>query len=175
MQSSVANIDLSDEETVDGDVPLLKTSKGMDEPKEDAPELIVTKKRFNKPLTEEMLTGEDGLLRLYREFPKICKFHGRGSEAKDIKRLCTMYKEWAFQLHPGLAFPDFLSKCEALGSKPRVRANLDHIRSMERDRYLTQVMGVKLPSREANDLDSEDIESPNKKSKSKDSWQLHIS
>ena len=53
-----------------------------------------------------MLIGPEGLLRIYEEFPKAATFQGRGSEAKFIKRLMTLYKEWAFQLHPGVAFND---------------------------------------------------------------------
>lgn len=106
-----------------------------------------------KPLTEEMLISKDGLMRVYEEFPKNCKFHGRGSEAKDIKRMCTMYKEWAFQLHPGIAFPDFLQKCNELGSKARVRTHLEFLRDTERNRYLTEIMGVSLPSASAFDDD----------------------
>ena len=56
-----------------------------------------------------MLIGPEGLLRIYEEFPKAATFQGRGSEAKFIKRLMTLYKEWAFQLHPGVAFNDVVS------------------------------------------------------------------
>ena len=56
-----------------------------------------------------MLTGPDGIKRIYDEFPKIFSCKGRGSEAKDIKRLITMYTEWAYQLHSGIAFQDLVS------------------------------------------------------------------
>eukprot|EP01034_Spumella_vulgaris_P028672 gene28672-35571_t len=50
--------------------------------------------------------------------------------------------EWAFQLHPGIAFQDFLSKCESLGGKGKVRNTLQNLRDIERDRYVLEVLGI---------------------------------
>ena len=102
------------------------------------PEKLLKKKRIrvDKPFDENMLTSGNGLERIYQEFPNIYKCGGRGSEAKSLKKLTAMYKEWAFQLHRGLAFQDVLSKCETLGSKGQVRSHLHRLRELERDRYI---------------------------------------
>jgi len=47
-----------------------------------------------------------------------------------------MYKDWAFQLHPGMVFQDVLSKIEQLGSKERIRGYLQMQRENERNRYV---------------------------------------
>ena len=126
--------DMSGDDTED-EVTLKRTEPAKEE--EPTEELVKRKKaRLAKPFTEDMLTAVDGLQRIYQEFPKACPFRGRGSEAKDLKKLMTSYKEWAFQLHPGIAFPDFLVKCETLGSKSRPRICLQQLREIERDRYL---------------------------------------
>lgn len=130
---SQLDIDLSGTDTEDEQ----HVRKKSDIPEPVTEELVKKKRaRLAKPLTEEMLTAPDGLLRIYEEFPKACRFRGRGSEAKDLKRLTTLYKEWAFQLHPGMAYQDFLIKCETLGSRAQIRSHLEYLRDMERSRYI---------------------------------------
>lgn len=102
-----------------------------------AEELLQKKKvRYFKPFTEDILTLPDGLQRIYEEFPFPRNFRGKGYEQGDIKQLMSMYREWAFQLHPSLAFTDILNKCEALGSKGKTRITLQDLRERERDRYI---------------------------------------
>ena len=129
------NLNNSDEETEDED----QQAKAAKE-KElimEVDDLVVKKKaRHSKPFTEDILTLPDGLQRIYEEFPKACKFRGRGSEAKDIKKLMNLYREWAFQLHPGLAFTDMVSKCEVLGTKGKTRSCIQNLRDNERTRYI---------------------------------------
>ena len=101
-----------------------------------AVELLKKKrKQMVKPFNEELLTSKDGLSRIY-EFSKKMKFRGRGHEVDDVKLLMKVYREWAFQLHPGLAFTDVLARCESLGSKARVRHHMSSLRDKERERYL---------------------------------------
>lgn len=50
------------------------------------------------------------------------------------------YKEWAFQLHPGVSTADLFLKCDKLGATSRVKNYMQELRSMERDRYLVSVM-----------------------------------
>lgn len=57
-------------------------------------------------------------------------------QAADLRRLTTMYKEWAFQLFPNLAFEDLLSSTEKLGSKGKVRHVVNELREIERRRYM---------------------------------------
>lgn len=132
----------SDEDTENEDQAGANTSASATgaenkEPVIEAEELLVKKKvRHAKPFTEDLLTLPDGLQRIYEEFPVACKFRGRGSEAKDIKKLMTMYREWAFQLHPGLAPSDVIAKCETLGAKGKTRSCVQNLRDRERSRYI---------------------------------------
>ncbi len=135
--ASTENDNFNDNSSVD-------SAKGKDDKKEtdkkkkeDEVLLQTTKRpRFAKPFTEDLLTSWDGMRRIYEEFPNKCKFNARGSEAAYLSRLLGLYKEWAFQLHPGLAFNDVLRKAEALGPKGRVRLELTRLRESERDRYI---------------------------------------
>lgn len=135
----------SDEETVveDDDDRTVATAKSgkskAGEQKEPTEELLKTKRpRHNKPFTEDILMSVAGLPRIYNEFPLACSKYPitRGSEAAYLKRLITLYKEWAFQLHPGLSFEDVVLKCETLGSKGRIRGYMQQMRENERDRYI---------------------------------------
>ena len=106
------DVQTEDERDSNSDDDARKNEKEPDELKMgDGPDEleIKAKRKRIKPFTEDILISDDGLQRVYKEFPRICHFKGRGTEAKDMKRLTTMYKEWAFQLHPGLAFSEFLS------------------------------------------------------------------
>lgn len=101
-----------------------------------ADELVKKKKvKTSKPFSEEILTGRDGLVRIYEEFPHKNLFRGRGFEAQDLKRIIKIYKEWAFQLYPGLAFSDLLGRCEVFGSKGKTRSCAVGLRDRERNRY----------------------------------------
>lgn len=93
-----------------------------------------------KPFDEDLLISAPGLQRVHEEFPLLCKFRGRGSEAQDLQRLMSMYREWAFQLHPGLSFPDVLSRMETLGSRAKIRTWLDNARETERYRYIVSMI-----------------------------------
>mmetsp|Transcript_9663 Transcript_9663/g.21691 ORF Transcript_9663/g.21691 Transcript_9663/m.21691 type:complete len:306 (-) Transcript_9663:1059-1976(-) len=134
----------SDDDTEDEDrtTPLAKDGNPDEELMGVADELVVKKVKRMRPFTEDVLTLPDGLQRIHEEFPVSCRFRGRGSEANDVKKLMAMYREWAFQLHPGLSFGDVLSKCDALSGKPKTRACLQDLRDRERDRYIVEVLGV---------------------------------
>lgn len=127
-------LDLGYGDKENGDAEELK--EGEQQPV--AEELKTKKKKMARPFSEDVLASKDGLARIYEEFPLACQFRGRGFEAQDAKRLVTMYKEWAFQLHPGLAFPDLLNRCESLGAKGKVRTHLEQLRERERCRYLNE-------------------------------------
>lgn len=126
----------SDEETENEEKQADQTQKEAQAVVE-ADELIVKKKvRHSKPFTEDLLTLPDGLQRIYEEFPVAAKFRGRGSEGKDLRKLLSMYREWAFQLHPGMAPSDVIAKCEVLGAKGKTRTCLQSLRERERSRYI---------------------------------------
>eukprot|EP01039_Chlorochromonas_danica_P003975 gene3975-4348_t len=109
-------------------------------------ELLKTKRaRRLKPFTEALLTGPYGLSRIYDEFPLKLRYNGSnkvsgGKEEKYLGHLFALYKEWAFQLHPGLSFQDVLLKCDTLGSKGVVRACVQNLRDRERERYTNEVL-----------------------------------
>ena len=90
----------------------------------------------NKPFTEDMLVSRLGINLIYENFPKTCQLRGRGFEGSDLKKLLTHYAGWAWQLYPGMAFPDMLNRINSLGSKGPVRSCLGSLRDRERDRYL---------------------------------------
>ena len=52
--------------------------------------------------------------------------------------MLTLYKEWAFQLFPGLAFEDLLNATEKFGSKGSVKASIFELRDLERRRYMVK-------------------------------------
>lgn len=94
-----------------------------------------TKGKRKVPFDEALLCSEAGMESIYNSFPMKCKFRGRGHETADLKNLMLNYKEWAFWLHPGLAFSDVLDKCELLGKSKLVRDKMQALRERERDRY----------------------------------------
>ena len=49
-----------------------------------------------------------GLIRIYKEFSNDLVYRGPGSEGIYISNLMTLYQEWAFHLHPGIAFNDMV-------------------------------------------------------------------
>eukprot|EP01038_Epipyxis_sp_PR26KG_P010401 gene10401-13970_t len=150
---------------------------------EIVPEELLKKKRepSKKPFTEDLLISSEGLQRIYEDFPRYQQFHGRGSEAKDIARLMDKYKEWAFQLHPGMAFIDVINKCETFGSRAVIKSKLVRLRETERDRYMREVLKIPISTttisrNQPNNLDkktdysssdSEDDAIKNRSSKSK--------
>lgn len=114
-----------------------KADDPADPNKKPEVELLKTKRiRRGKPFTEDLLVGPHGLHKIYNEFPLKLKYQGRGTEAKFLSNLMAMYKEWAFQLHPGLSFQDVMLKCNTLGSKGQVRGCVQNMRDRERDRYV---------------------------------------
>ena len=104
------------------------------------------KKRLQKrKFTEELLMSADGLKRIYREFPLSWKSRGRGNEAQDLTRLITLYKEWAYQLHAGISFPDVVKYAHKFGSRRVVKDACLDMREEERSRYMEEVLGYKGP------------------------------
>jgi hypothetical protein len=97
------------------------------------------KKAKRKVFPEELLCSSGGMREIYETFPQKCRFRGRGHETADLKNLIRNYKEWAFSLTPGTAFPDVLLSCERFGGKKLTRETLQTMREVERDRYNTAI------------------------------------
>jgi len=89
----------------------------------------------SRKFDEDVMIG--GLDQIYNEFPHRAPQFRRGSEASDISTLMKLYKEWAFQLHPGV---DVLTSCETIGNKPKVRQYMENLRQEERKRYFKEVL-----------------------------------
>lgn len=51
------------------------------------------------------------------------------------------YKEWGYQLYPGVAFEDLASRTEKLGGRARTRSLMRELRDTERDRVLEAKYG----------------------------------
>ena len=141
----------SDTESISKKRPLLDDEEAAvkTETNEPVEELLkVKRKRYVKPFTEELLVNPNGLEKIYNEFPLYCPYDKRSFsvpykpnahasfEGEYLKRLLSKYKEWAFQLHPGVSFPDVINKCELLGSRGRIRGYVARLRERERDRYM---------------------------------------
>lgn len=94
------------------------------------------KVRTGRPFTEADIVGSGGIAYIYKTFPRILNVRTPGNESNDLNKLICMYKEWAFRLYPGLAFPDLITKVDQLGSKGVVRSELDRLRDEERNKYL---------------------------------------
>lgn len=109
-------------------------------------ELLKKTIKRKRVFSEEILTGCDGLVRIYEDFPREKLFMGRGYELQDMKRLLHRYKEWGFQMFPGLAFPDLLNRCETFGPKARTRVCLKGLRDRERDRFVVRLNIYKMPT-----------------------------
>jgi hypothetical protein len=46
-------------------------------------ELLIKKRKVRRQVNESDLAGDDGILRIYEEFPRHCQFHGRGYEVSE--------------------------------------------------------------------------------------------
>jgi hypothetical protein len=94
------------------------------------------KSRKSSCLTSNLLLSEDGLQKVYNDFPLRCKFRGRGYERNDLKNMMSAYREWAWLLNPGSSHCDFLNKCEILGSTQEIKSKLLQMREKERTRFI---------------------------------------
>lgn len=123
-----------------------RTEKDDDD---EAVELLLKKKvKVGKTFSEDMVCGPEGLSRIYEEFPKVFKFRGKGHEASDLNRMMRLYKEWAFQLYSGLAFPDLLRSVHTFSTKGHVRTHMAELREKERDRYMKEALGIDISAGE---------------------------
>ncbi|CBJ29350.1 conserved unknown protein [Ectocarpus siliculosus] len=109
-----------------------------------APEEATTAKKVsNRPpaFSENHLVKEKGLWQIYKDFPQKCQYKGRGREAEFLRGLMVAYKEWGYQLYPGVAFEDLACRTEKLGGRARTRSLLRELRDTERDRVLEAKYG----------------------------------
>ncbi|CAM9338141.1 unnamed protein product [Ectocarpus sp. 13 AM-2016] len=121
-----------------------RTKPGPDSTGVAAPEEAATAKKVsNRPpaFSENHLVKEKGLRQVYKDFPQKCQYKGRGREAEFLRGLMVAYKEWGYQLYPGVAFEDLASRTEKLGGRARTRNLMHELRDTERDRVLEAKYG----------------------------------
>ncbi|RHY18373.1 hypothetical protein DYB25_008423 [Aphanomyces astaci] len=127
-----------------GDSASKKRERALDMTEEDAPldeenkddepvPLKVTKKRAT--FSEQHLLGPRGLSLVYSTFPThFNRAVTHGNEGEALRELITAYKEWAYELYPGLNFEDLVDKTEALAKKAAVSSFIADLRQQERKR-----------------------------------------
>ncbi|CAM9326206.1 unnamed protein product [Hapterophycus canaliculatus] len=120
-----------------GDAPAIETTG------EAAPDEGKAKKPSKKmpAFSENDLVKDKGLRQIYKEFPRKCRYKGKGREAEFLRGLMVAYKEWGYQLYPGVAFEDLASRTEKLGGRARTRDLMRELRDTERDRVIEAKYG----------------------------------
>ncbi|DAZ95409.1 TPA: hypothetical protein N0F65_006299 [Lagenidium giganteum] len=88
-------------------------------------------RRKRRILSEHELLSSEGLKKIYRTFPYQVSANVAGQEAKALNNLMRMYKQWAYDLYPGLNFDDFIDRTEFLGKTHGVQGLLTDLRAKE--------------------------------------------
>ncbi|KAG3106308.1 hypothetical protein PI124_g15499 [Phytophthora idaei] len=96
----------------------------------DAP--VVTQKRQRNLLRESHLVSAEGFKKVHRTFPYQVSVDVSGREAQALASLIKMYKQWAFDLYPGLNFEDFVERTETLGKGHQVQGLMTELREKEK-------------------------------------------
>lgn len=99
----------------------------------DPTQLKKMKKRVPTLQPADLFDRAKGIRKISDEFPKM-KFKGRGHEARDLKKLLVQYKEWAYEMHPYLAFEDVTAKMSKWSHGAIVTAEMNKARERERAR-----------------------------------------
>jgi hypothetical protein len=98
----------------------------------DAAPAPETAKRRRNLLRESHLVSAEGLKKVHRTFPYQVSADVTGREAQALASLVKMYKQWAFDLYPGLNFEDFADRAETLGKGHQVQGLMLELREKER-------------------------------------------
>lgn len=116
-------------------------------PPEDGPEgerveLKRAQKKKRCKVGLDRLTGPDGLKRIYEEFHRVCRYQGRGSEAKYLRNLVERYKEWGHQLYPTFEYTELLDRTYVLSKEGAMRNHVKDLREQELHRRMAEAYGV---------------------------------
>ncbi|CAI5704088.1 hypothetical protein KXD40_007562 [Peronospora effusa] len=98
----------------------------------DAAGSAVVQKRRRNLLRESHLVSAEGFKKVHRTFPYQVSGDVSGREAQALASLINMYKQWAFDLYPGLNFEDFIDRTEMLGKGHQVQGLMTELREEER-------------------------------------------
>ncbi|KAG7379129.1 hypothetical protein PHYPSEUDO_009027 [Phytophthora pseudosyringae] len=93
---------------------------------------VVPQKRRRNLLRESHLVSAEGLKKVHRTFPYQVSADVSGREAQALASLVKMYKQWAFDLYPGLNLEDFVERAETLGKGHQVQGLVTELREKER-------------------------------------------
>ncbi|CAI5740002.1 unnamed protein product [Peronospora farinosa] len=98
----------------------------------DAAGSAVVQKRRRNLLRESHLVSAEGFKKVHRTFPYQVSGDVSGREAQALASLINMYKQWAFDLYPGLNIEDFIDRTETLGKGHQVQGLMTELREEER-------------------------------------------
>ncbi|KAF4140057.1 Replication Fork Protection Component Swi3 [Phytophthora infestans] len=78
------------------------------------------------------LVSAEGFKKVHRTFPYQVSADVSGRESQALASLINMYKQWAFDLYPGLNFEDFIDRAETLGKGHQVQGLMMELREKEK-------------------------------------------
>ncbi|KAL3657216.1 hypothetical protein V7S43_017876 [Phytophthora oleae] len=116
---------------------------------------VVTQKKRRNILRESHLVSAEGLKKVHRTFPYQVSADVSGREAQALASLVKMYKQWAFDLYPGLNFEDFVDRTESLGKGHQVQGLMMDLREKERLKAVTRREQEEENERDEESSDSE--------------------
>ncbi|OQR88156.1 hypothetical protein ACHHYP_07322 [Achlya hypogyna] len=106
-----------------------------DAPVEAAPAEEAKPKKKRNVFSDQHLLSSRGFRLVYEKFPEHFKEPVvEGMEALALRDLMTCYKEWAYELYPGLRFEDFVERTETIAKKAAVGELLHELRGIEAKR-----------------------------------------
>ena len=138
------------------EAPSSKKRKQTDQEIADLYSSTVKKRKPRVTLQPTHLTGADGLIRVRSDFTSLKYPDNRKSldaAATFSRNLIRSYKGWAYNLFPGLAFEDVLSRVETFGSKREMKSHLTHMRTDVRNAHLERIFGRERAERMVNELE----------------------
>ena len=119
----------------------------------------VARKKVKRPtLTPATLLGPKGLIRIRSEFHRQLRWPS-SSSTKDAaaaaysRSLVQKYKSFCYDLFPGSAFEDMLSRIESFGSKKEVKTYLQTMREEIRNNHLENIYGKEKANRMIQELE----------------------
>jgi predicted nucleic acid-binding protein len=122
-----------------------------------------TAKRMKRPtLTPAVLMGPKGLIRIRSEFGRKVRWPSSSFSSKRkeedaaaaySRSLIQTYKSFCYDLFPGSAFQDVLTRIESFGSKKEVKSYLQSMREEIRNNHLEKVYGKEKASHMIQELE----------------------
>lgn len=105
------------------------------------------RKKVKRPtLTPAALLGPKGLIRIRSEFHRQLRWPSSTKRTEDAaaaysRSLIQKYKSFCYDLFPGSAFEDMLTRIESFGSKKEVKTYLQTMREEIRNNHLENIYG----------------------------------